>query len=129
MKNIYLILFVLFIFTIIFQNRVSAQASQKPILTSAPKGTILSNGMLKATKGYKFEISKDDNSTVLLRDNSGGISGEFTCTCNNGDADGTCITESTASGIKCVSNDCGDCSMTVIIKGTAHQFMMTRKKF
>jgi hypothetical protein len=128
MKNIILILTVLFISNFLFQNGVNAQARQRPILTTAPKGTYLSNGMLKASRGYRFEISKDDNSKVLLRDNSGGISGEFTCTCNSGDAAGTCGTTPIGDGIKCRSNDCGDCTMIVVIKGISHQFFMTRKK-
>ena len=128
MKNIILILSVIFICTVFIQNSVIAQAKEKPILTSAPKGTIISNGMLKASKGYKFEISKDDNSTVLLRDNSGGISGSFECTCNNGEADGTCGTVSTPNGIRCESSDCGNCVLLVTINSATYQLVMSRKK-
>jgi hypothetical protein len=90
---------------------VTSSAQQKLETTTTPlKGTVIENGTLKISKGYKATISDDKKTVTISRRANGGVSGTYSCYCpgNTGRcdvvSDGVSVRCDSGTGIICIDN-------------------------
>ncbi|NOT37706.1 MAG: hypothetical protein HOP11_10055 [Saprospiraceae bacterium] len=110
-KSQNIILFLCFILV----TGISAQNSKRISTSKAPKGTYFNNNILKASAGYKFEVSKEDDKIAILLDNAGGITAGFSCACS--DDNFPCQVTVSPDGVFCNKGDwCeGSCAMVIVV--------------
>lgn len=80
--------------------------------TRLPAGVTRASRGVKLKAGYGFRRLGKNKVAVLYRQNN-GVTGSFSCGC--GEIGGSCEAIISSSGLKCTSEGCGNCSMSVTV--------------
>ena len=114
-----LFLVLLCTFSLLLSNAFSVQTktSSIEVKDTVPKGVVITKEKAIAKRGYIFEKQSNTRAISRMRGGSGGITGEFDCTCNG--EQGGCSVVTTPNSVTCASSGCNSCYMIVTIPDKA----------
>lgn len=110
-----LVLILITVLSFFLSGAASAQEKTSAIQVkgTTPQGVVIKKNKVIAKKGYVFEKQSDTRVVSRMRGGSGGITGEFDCTCNG--EQGGCSVVTTPNSVTCASSGCNSCYMIVTI--------------
>ncbi len=100
--------------TMIFAFAENDNHGKKPAKMKLPKGTYKVDNKVYVKEGFKATVSPDKSTVTVARmNNSGTVSGTFSCNCVQGS--GGCTVITLGNTIVCESSGCSNCLMVTKI--------------
>ncbi len=80
----------------------------------APEGAVIKGNKITLKAGYHFE-KPSGNTVAVARANNGGITGSFSCACQEGTAGGGICQLSITKEVALCAGSCKDCRLEIVI--------------